>query len=273
LNPLKEKETQDYNHEIAMYQSAVYGNEQMLLAKQNKAIKRADPNITNNDGCSPLWIAASKGNVECVRILLKYGANMNEPDQQKGTTPLFVACQNGKEDVVNLLLSHNVEVNMGTTCCGITPIIKAVSKGYTDIVEALLKHGADIKKVTKTGTTCIGYAAGNGKLETMKILHSHLIDSKLNEDDIAEFMNVAEDEHGYTPLMIACQQNHADIAKYLVNMVKVDISKKNIYQRTAEDVASRNGHQSLAVWLSQIKIEAQLLNDGDHAENSYEDGA
>eukprot|EP01083_Nonionella_stella_P200920 735373_1 len=35
--------------------------------------KGTNPNLAKHDGCTPLWIAASRGNSECMEPLINYG--------------------------------------------------------------------------------------------------------------------------------------------------------------------------------------------------------
>ena len=42
--------------------------------------RRANPNLGKNDGCTPLWIASSRGNWQCMKHLIKYGAQLNKTD-------------------------------------------------------------------------------------------------------------------------------------------------------------------------------------------------
>ncbi|MDR1741462.1 MAG: ankyrin repeat domain-containing protein, partial [Synergistaceae bacterium] len=50
----------------------------------------ADPNARDEDGHSPLWVAALRGKADAVRILLGGGAKVDEGDDD-GVTPLLAA--------------------------------------------------------------------------------------------------------------------------------------------------------------------------------------
>lgn len=56
--------------------------------------------------------AVLKGHVEIVRVLLKYGANANEPDQD-GRTPLDYALRGKKPEMIELLRSHGAKEGKG----------------------------------------------------------------------------------------------------------------------------------------------------------------
>ena len=57
----------------------------------------ADSNLAKNDGCTPSWIAASQGSIECLKALMEAGADVDKEDKSQGATPLFVASQNGRK--------------------------------------------------------------------------------------------------------------------------------------------------------------------------------
>jgi ankyrin repeat protein len=77
-------------------------------------------------GFTPLFIAAGKGHLECLRLLLESGAD-KEAKHTTGATPLFAAVENGHLECARLLLEsgadRHVELSDGTTpllCAGHT---------------------------------------------------------------------------------------------------------------------------------------------------------
>ena len=62
----------------------------------------ADPNMADQNGWTPLHIAASMGNIDRVQLLLERGAQLNTV-KQDGLTPLHLATVWGHENVANML--------------------------------------------------------------------------------------------------------------------------------------------------------------------------
>ena len=56
------------------------------------------------------------------------------------------------------------------------------------------------------------------------------------------------DDHGWTPLLCASFSGQYEFVKFLLENAKekgIDVSKKNIDQRTAEDFAKQEGHKNI----------------------------
>ena len=74
---------------------------------------KADPNIVNDEGISPLHIAVLKGNVQIVKLLLENNANPNLQSERLKQTPLHFAYQQSSADeIINLLLQYQASNNM-----------------------------------------------------------------------------------------------------------------------------------------------------------------
>ena len=61
---------------------------------------------TTDKGATPLFVAAEKGDLEVVRLLVESGANKDQGTTGKGATPLYIAARNGHLEVVRLLVSR-----------------------------------------------------------------------------------------------------------------------------------------------------------------------
>ncbi len=88
-----------------------------------------NPDITDEDGITPLMRAVLKNNLSIARALLDSGAKVDP--QGNALTPLDLATELGHTGMVRLLVSSGAET--------ITPSVldKAKLKGYTEIVELL----------------------------------------------------------------------------------------------------------------------------------------
>jgi ankyrin repeat protein len=58
----------------------------------------ADVNQLDAEGCSPVHVAANNGRKECVRVLHELGADANQCDPIQEAAPMHVAVEEGQED-------------------------------------------------------------------------------------------------------------------------------------------------------------------------------
>lgn len=64
--------------------------------------RKVNVNLSNSDGWTPLQLAARRGSLQCVKLLLEAGANVHARTQA-GKTPRDLAAANGRQDVVPVL--------------------------------------------------------------------------------------------------------------------------------------------------------------------------
>jgi len=113
--------------------------------------KGVDPNAKNEYGWTPLHLAALNGRVDVVKLLLERGADPNAKNGD-GKTPLHVAAIRGSVDVARLLLQYGVDPNVQDER-GRTPLHVAAIRGRVDVVRFLLEHGANPNARDKDGMT------------------------------------------------------------------------------------------------------------------------
>jgi uncharacterized protein len=124
----------------------------------------------NLAGATPLFFAASRGNVDTVRALLAAGADPFMTTD-KGSAPLLVATWGGSpyagdwtEDekqnllaVTTLLVERGADVN-ATGEHGWTPLHGAAYKGMDAVVQLLVDHGARLEVFDEYGQTPLSIA-------------------------------------------------------------------------------------------------------------------
>src|SRR6185503_5154497 len=140
------------------------GEVQTLLKRE------ANVNAANEEGTTPLFIAAEKGHRDIVALLLDKGADVKQERADSGEPPLFIAAQEGHREIVALLLDHGADVKQTRTENGATPLLIAAAKGHREIVALLLDHGADVKPTTTNGWTALHVAAIAGNREIVALL-------------------------------------------------------------------------------------------------------
>jgi ankyrin repeat protein len=149
--------------------------EQLL---KNGAKPDIDPGLAdyqNRTALSPLQIAAQKGYVEIVRLLMVNEASTNiasGPDLVAINTPLQLAALEGHQDVVKLLVSDK-GVNLDASNFGSwTALMYACQNNQKEIVDILIKNGADVERKNKDGKSAIDIAQAAGNQEIVKLIQT-----------------------------------------------------------------------------------------------------
>ena len=103
----------------------------------------------NRGGFTPLLFAARQGDIESARLLLAWGAEVNDP-APTGATPLVVAAHSGRGVFAASLLDLGADPN--AIGAGYNALHAAVLRGDGRLVEKLLTHGADPNARLRAGT-------------------------------------------------------------------------------------------------------------------------
>jgi ankyrin repeat protein len=151
-------------------------------------------------GATALLRAAKGGDVEAVRLLLKYKANFSLPTEE-GVTPLMAAAGTGhganptrgryKTDdeaarCVALLLEAGAEVNAADPRQRRTALHAAAAHGWSSTVRVLAERGAELEFADSRGLRAIDHAAGRAERgflepeqapnnETMQVLRELIV--------------------------------------------------------------------------------------------------
>jgi len=97
-----------------------------------------DLNVWDKWGRTALSLAASRGHLEVVEVLLGGGAWVNpHEDYDTFETPLFAAADNGHLLIVQLLISHGANPNLHVGVTQRTPDQYADTNGHTEVTKYL----------------------------------------------------------------------------------------------------------------------------------------
>ena len=140
----------------------------------------ADINTRNEEGATPLMIAAGNGNDEMVELLLKSGAEVDAVDI-RGWTALMKAIFNyeqnkGFPDIVQTLIDAGADIEH-TIVYGTRPLMLAAGYGEARVVEVLLAAGVDVSAQNEGGRTARIMAETKDYVEVVNLLHMHDINS------------------------------------------------------------------------------------------------
>jgi len=123
---------------------------------------------------SALSLAASRGHVPVMHLLLKEGADLFQK-LKGGATPLFLATQNGHYAAVQYLVARGADVNdsLEYKDCQ-TVLMTAAYGGHRKIVDELLKGGANPMLLSKSSHNAVDYAAAGRHTAIVRQLKAFL---------------------------------------------------------------------------------------------------
>jgi ankyrin repeat protein len=132
-----------------------------------------DPNTTNREGLTALTYAIKYTNLKTVRVISQK-ADLNLKDDV-GNSPLHLALSSKNDLAAKFLLNKQVDINVtgkGPRSSDQTPLHAAAVNGNIDFVKELLKRGADPNIADSKGSFPLSEATGRStaSIELVKML-------------------------------------------------------------------------------------------------------
>ena len=185
-----------------------------------------DIEALDENGASPLILAARHGYKDLVTLLLDRGADVNarSSSDRRGTSALDEAATDGRMELVQLLLDRGAEIKHQTR--GFTALHKAAVNGRIEVMKLLLQKGAQAEALETSCTTALHKAAMVGATSSVKFLLSHGFN--------IEARSSAE---GNTPLLEAAKSGSTGTAEMLLDS-GADVNARNNNGETALHLAT-----------------------------------
>ena len=264
----------------------------LLVKNLSREDRMAVSRGTNDDGCSPLFIAAHLGRISFVNFLLE---ECYADIEQRGTyevaedrsrhqvTPLWCAAVADKLEVVRTLIRHGAAVNALSDTQS-TSVRSACYMTNIDIVRFLVENGADIHRPNVNGGTCLinsvqsvelcqflieqgasvnavdnsgnlalHYAIREGRFDAVRLLLKHGSDTSVCND------------FGDDALQTAALRGHADILEYLVQELKPTAQRRaDAYSLIGANSIDEkhDADQALTFWIKSANIRMEELFPG-----------
>ena len=109
-----------------------------------------------------MWIAASNGHFDVVRLLIEQNSEV-DGRTSSNSTPLRSAAFDGRLDIVSYLVEGGADLN-ARNFYNSTPLIVTCCKGHQDVASFLVKHGANVNLQDNKGNSCLHYASKQGRV-------------------------------------------------------------------------------------------------------------
>ncbi|RFU74992.1 ankyrin repeat-containing [Trichoderma arundinaceum] len=211
------------------------------------------PDRKDEDGRTPLSLAAGKGHVKIVWLLLARRDVKPDDKDIDGRTPLSHAAGEGHDEVVWLLLTRS-DVDMHSRDReGKTSLFYAAQNGHDAIISMILARGDVHRHLRDNGErTPLFYAAEGGHEAAVKMF---LARSDMDSD--------ARNEKGWSPLFMAAMNGHVAIAQILIDQ-GADIETRDADGQTPLWWATQNNHAGIVQLLLEkgVNMETKGSRDG-----------
>ncbi|XP_032754671.1 ankycorbin [Rattus rattus] len=210
-----------------------------LLGKKGASATKHD-----SEGKTAFHLAAAKGHVECLKVMVTHGVDVTAQDSS-GHSALHIAAKNGHPEYIKKLLQYKSPAE-SVDNLGKTALHYAAAQGSLQAVQVLCEHKSPINLKDLDGNIPLLVAIQNGHSEACHFLLDHGADVN------------SRDKNGRTALMLACETGSANTVEALIkkgaDLSLVDSLGHNAlyYSKLSENA----GIQSLL--LSKISQDADL---------------
>ncbi|KAA0708979.1 Ankyrin repeat domain-containing protein 6 [Triplophysa tibetana] len=208
----------------------------------NKGAKVA----TTKNGRTPLHLAAYKGHIAVVRILLAAGCDLDIQDDCDQTA-LHRAAVLGNTDVISALVQEGCALDRQDKD-GNTALHETAWHGFSQSVKLLVKAGANVHAKNKAGNSALHLACQNGHAQSSKVLllAGSRPDSKNNAGD--------------TCLHVSARYNHLNVTRALLS-VFCSVTEKNHVGDTALHIAAALNHRKTVRMLLEAGADTHIKNN------------
>ncbi|XP_074605773.1 transient receptor potential cation channel subfamily A member 1-like isoform X1 [Acropora palmata] len=171
---------------------------------------KANPNSLDNQKFTPLHLAAQRGRLDILQILLAHGADFRLQNDE-GETAIHIAAKEGRNEILKHLLQRATRA--GSSCKqlihsenheGKNCFQLAVVGGHVEAAMICVEYGADFRRV-RSDSLPLHIASSLGDSKMVKFLLSH------------DYINVhEEDSEGMTPMLRASLAGNVEIIDHLI---------------------------------------------------------
>lgn len=210
------------------------------------------------------------GVAACAALLYRSGKKIVDATTNFRRKLIHKVCRRGNLLALKILLMFNkkeyinAELNKDSSYSKYTALELACERGHANIVRFLAYNGVDINKKGSRDGGSLGLACDNwcGKEDKVLDMVESLVE---NGADV----NMKTGWRGRTPLYIACEKGHKNVAKYLVKH-GADINIKSGYKdETPLHAVCERGHEDIVLHLVKHGAAINAVDDNENTPLHY----
>ncbi len=205
-----------------------------------------DINKPDENGFTPLTMAAQEGHHRIVRALISNGARLDSASHGKATA-LLLASQHGHIVIAKLLVDAGAQLELRNQS-GCSALHLAAAEGHLCIVKVLVGAGANLEAWNHDRNTPLHLAVLPGHFAVVEALAAAGAESS-KANSFRE-----------TPLFTASREGHVDIVRFLVDL-RLSLARANVRQdprntNNALECAIDKGHAGVVREVLRLGIDA-----------------
>ena len=193
-----------------------------------------------------LMLAAQKGHLEMIEILLKHPSISIDMRDVYGATAILLAVREGHFDIVERLLKADANIEIVDFQVRRSALRCAAERDSAEIVALLLRHNADRNFKDREGGTAILRAVNRGAARVLETMMDHNFDIECTDED------------GQSLLHGAARNGYDNIARMLLNEKILSVDVRDKCSMTPLHDASRYGKAAVAAVLLENEADASL---------------
>jgi hypothetical protein len=153
---------------------------------------KADPNVTDLSGWTPLMYAAWTDDADLSKKLIEHGAKLDLTRDADSRTALSIAAQNAKKNAGAVLIDAGADVNHHVGQGSYTPLMLATTAGTVDLVRQMIGKHADVNAKNAGGLTALMIAAAANRPDIATLLIDAGADPNAKSEDGRTALSIAE---------------------------------------------------------------------------------
>ncbi|WP_321470136.1 ankyrin repeat domain-containing protein [Halarcobacter sp.] len=242
------------------------------LAMLESLLVNTDTNLTalNSKGEPYFFDAVRYGALDIVKLLIKYGADINQPDINGNN--IIYKYMSEKENVkkeselkiyyniLHSIIMMGANVNAKDSFGGIT-LHKAILKADPTVVKMILHSGADINAIDNRGRHILHNTVWKNNIKLFKLIHAYN-KNLINEPDKFGVLPINYAAFlGYTDMVLELIELNAHInnpykkTKYIINFLKK--FHKNL-KPLIDNARTKNQKEKIKVLINNMKKEFEV---------------
>ncbi len=201
----------------------------------------ASPNSSDRFGTTPLMCAVEKSNIDLVKKLLRYGAEINLRDcHNENALIKGIVNHRNAMNIFEILLEREIEIEVVSSTSGLTPLLKSLrNKEFEKFSLVLMERGKkkDLHRKDKQGRSALDLALAGGSIQCIRKLikvgvaplSPSSLYKALDTEDLSIITYVAKSltengwdidmtgDNGVSPLMHCCSMGYLEGSKLLLD--------------------------------------------------------